>query len=82
MAKEIISPAEIVARLQMVEFLKARDMPASEAIRMAGMTEARYYRWRAEYDGLRRTLGPVCSDAAEFLRRARQAERRTERFGA
>jgi hypothetical protein len=58
-----LSPAEIVARLQRVETLKAQGRGVAEAIRTAGLTSTSYYRWRSEFDGLRRTLAPSsCRD--------------------
>ena len=67
------SPREIVKRLQMIETLTAEGLPAAEALRSVGMREAEYDRWRVEYNGLRRTLGPLLSTASKPAKRARRA---------
>jgi hypothetical protein len=54
-----LTPKEIVDRLQVVESLIAEGRPMAEALRWAGMTEVAYNRWRIEYGGLVRTLGPL-----------------------
>jgi hypothetical protein len=59
MASVKLTPKEIVDRLQIVESLTAEGRPIAEALRWAGMTEADYDRWRIEYGGLLRTLGPL-----------------------
>jgi hypothetical protein len=53
------SAREIVARLQMVEALTAEGLPMAEALRSAGVLQPEYDRWRIEYNGLVRTLGPL-----------------------
>jgi putative transposase len=47
------TPEEIVAKLRQVEVLAAQGKPVAEAVRTIGVTEATYYRWRAEYGGLK-----------------------------
>jgi hypothetical protein len=54
-----LTPKEIVERLQIVESLIGEGRPMAEALRWAGMTEVAYDRWREEYAGLLRTLGPL-----------------------
>jgi len=54
-----LTPKEIVERLQIVDSLIAEGRPMAEALRWAGMTEIAYDRWRIEYAGLLRTLGPL-----------------------
>ena len=62
MARPKLSPREIVQRLQMIEALTADGAPVAEALRSAGVLQAEYDRWRIEYNGLGRTLGPlVCA---------------------
>ncbi len=46
-------PEEIVGKLRQVEVLTAQGKPVIEAVRAIGVTEATYYRWRAEYSGLK-----------------------------
>jgi putative transposase len=45
-------PEEIVAKLRQIEMLTAQGKGVAEAVRSIGVTEATYYRWRAEYGGL------------------------------
>jgi putative transposase len=53
MARKQHKPEEIVAKLRQVEVLTAQNKPVAEAVRTIGVTEATYYRWRAEYGGLK-----------------------------
>ena len=46
-------PEEIVGKLRQVEVLTAQGKPVIEAVRVIGVTEATYYRWGAEYGGLK-----------------------------
>ena len=47
------TPEEIVAKLRQVEVLVARGKPVSEAVRSIAVSEATYFRWRAEFGGLK-----------------------------
>jgi putative transposase len=42
-------PEEIVAKLRRVEVLVSQGQSAAEAIRVIGVTEVTYYRWRQEF---------------------------------
>jgi len=53
MARKHHKPEEIVAKLRQVEVLLAQGKPTVEAVRTLGVTEQTYYRWRAEYGGLK-----------------------------
>jgi len=53
MARKHHKPEEIVAKLRQVEVLLAQGKTATEAVRTLGVTEQTYYRWRAEYGGLK-----------------------------
>jgi transposase-like protein len=53
MAKKGHTPEEIVAKLRQVEVLAAQGKAVSEAVRAIGVTEQTYYRWRAEFGGLK-----------------------------
>jgi len=53
MARKRYKPEEIVAKLRQVEVLTAQGKTAVEAIRLIGVTEVTYYRWRHEYGGLK-----------------------------
>ena len=53
MARKQHKPEEIVAKLRQVEVLAAQGKTVAEGARAIGVTEATYYRWRAEYGGLK-----------------------------
>ena len=53
MARKHHKPEEIVAKLRQVEVLVGQGEPVAEGVRAIGMTEATYYRWRAEHGGLK-----------------------------
>jgi putative transposase len=53
MARKHHKPEEIVGQLRQVEVLVGQGKPVAEAIRTIGVTEPTYYRWRAEYGGLK-----------------------------
>lgn len=72
MASVKLTPKEIVERLQIAEALMAEGRPVVEALRWAGMTEAAYARWRTEYAGLLRTLGPLRSSSSALRKRKRR----------
>ena len=57
----------------MVETLMKEGLPIAEALRSVGMREAEYDRWRLEYNGLGRTLGPLLSTAPKPVKRTRRA---------
>ncbi len=51
--KKAHTPEEIVAKLRQVEVLAAQGKAVAEAVRSIGVTEQTYYRWRAEFGGLK-----------------------------
>ena len=51
--KRMHAPEEIVAKLRQVEVLVAQGKPVSEAVRAIAVSEATYFRWRAEFGGLK-----------------------------
>jgi len=53
MARKHHKPEEIVAKLRQVEVLVRQGKPVAEGVRAIGVTKATYYRWRAEYGGLK-----------------------------
>ena len=75
MARPKLSPREIVQRLQMIETLTIEGMPVAEAIRSAGVVQAEYDRWRIEYNGLGRTLGPLTCAPPQLTKIARRVSR-------
>ncbi len=76
MTRPKLSPREIVQRLQTIDALTADGLPVAEAIRSAGMLRAEYDRWRVEYDGLCRTLGPLVCAPPRLLKATRRTTRR------
>ena len=46
-------PEEIVAKLRQVDVLTAQGQSIAEAVRTIAVTETTYFRWRAEYGGLK-----------------------------
>ena len=46
-------PEEIVAKLRQVEVLTGQGRSVSEAVRTIAVSEQTYFRWRAEYGGLK-----------------------------
>ncbi len=53
MARKHHKPEEIVGKLRQVGVLTAQGKPVAEAVRAIGISEPSYYRWRAEYGGLK-----------------------------
>jgi transposase-like protein len=53
MAGKRSTPEQIVAKLRQVEVLTGQGKPVAEAVRAIGVSEPSYYRWRAEYGGLK-----------------------------
>jgi putative transposase len=53
MGRKHHTPEEVVGKLRQVEVLTAQGKPVAEAVRAIGVTEPTYYRWRAEYGGLK-----------------------------
>ena len=51
--KKTHTPEEIVAELRQVEVLTAQGKAVAEAVRSIGVTEQTFYRWRAEFGGLK-----------------------------
>jgi hypothetical protein len=53
MARKRHKPEEIVAKLRQVDVLTAQGQSIAEAVRTIAVTETTYFRWRAEYGGLK-----------------------------
>jgi putative transposase len=47
------TPEEIVAKLRQAEVLVGQGKTVADAVRAIGVTEPTYYRWRAEFGGLK-----------------------------
>jgi transposase-like protein len=70
MARKQHKPEEIEAKLRQVEVLASQGKPVAEGARAIGVTEATYYRWRAEYRGLK----------LDQVRRLKQPEQENSRL--
>jgi putative transposase len=46
-------PEEIVAKLRQVDVLVSQGHAVADAVRLIGVTEVTYYRWRQEFGGLK-----------------------------
>ena len=46
-------PEEIVAKLRQVEVLTGQGASIAEAVKTIAVTETTYFRWRAEYGGMK-----------------------------
>ena len=68
--KKAHTPEEIVAKLRQVEVLAAQGKAVAEAVRSIGVTERTYYRWRAEFGGLK----------LDRVRRLKELERENARL--
>lgn len=53
MAKRKHTAEQIIAKLREAEVLLAQGRTVAQASRALGVTEQTYYRWRAEYGGLK-----------------------------
>ena len=47
------NPEEIVAKLRQVDVLTGQGKSIAEAVKTIAVTETTYFRWRAEYGGLK-----------------------------
>ena len=53
MGRKRHKPEEIVAKLRQVDVLTGQGHSIAEAVRTIAVTETTYFRWRAEYGGLK-----------------------------
>src|ERR1017187_1770629 len=53
MARKHHKPEEIVAKLRQVEVLTGQGASIAEAVKTIAVTETTYFRWRAEYGGMK-----------------------------
>ena len=60
MARKRHKPEEIVAKLRQVDVLTAQGQSIAEAVKTIAVTETRYFRWRAEYGGMKSVRAPQC----------------------
>jgi hypothetical protein len=53
MGRKHHKPEEIVAKLRQVEVLTGQGRSLAEAVRLIEVSEQTYFRWRAEYGGMK-----------------------------
>ena len=53
MARKRHKPEEIVAKLRQVDVLTGQGKSITEAVKTISVTETTYFRWRAEYGGMK-----------------------------
>lgn len=53
MARKRHKPEEIVAKLRQVDVLTGQGKSIVEAVKTIAVTETTYFRWRAEYGGMK-----------------------------
>jgi putative transposase len=53
MASKRHKPEEIVAKLRQVDVLTGQGRSIAEAVKTIAVTETTYFRWRAEYGGMK-----------------------------
>jgi len=53
MSKKRHAPEQIIAKLREAEVLLAQGHTVAQVAKALGVTEQTYYRWRAEYGGLK-----------------------------
>jgi len=70
MARRKLSPTEILERLRAIDALTAEGTMIADALRIVGTPAADYEKWRNEYAGLLRTLGPMASAPRKATKRS------------
>jgi hypothetical protein len=53
MGRKHHKPEQIVAKRRQVEVLTDQERSVAEAVRSTGVSGQTYFRWRAEYDGMK-----------------------------
>lgn len=53
MAKKKYRPEDIINKLREADVLQAEGMTVAEVVKMLGIHEQTYYRWRREYGGMK-----------------------------
>ena len=53
MARKHHKPEEIVGKLRQVDVLTGQGRSIAEAVKTIAVTETTYFRWRAEYGGMK-----------------------------
>jgi hypothetical protein len=71
MARRKLSPNDILERLRVID-AAADGRSITDALRIAGVLPAKYEKWRSEYAGLLRTLGPLAGTPPKVMKKSRQ----------
>ena len=65
----------------MIDALAADGRPIADALRVAGVLPAEYEKWRNEYAGLLRTLGPLARPPQKVMKKRRAGTDRPVKTG-
>ena len=74
MARKRHKPEEIIAKLRQVEVLTGQGKSIAEAVKTIAVTETTYFRWRAEFGGMKTDHVWTTSKTQEWKRRWRSVE--------
>jgi transposase-like protein len=73
MAQKRYRPEEIVAKLREADVLLGQGKTVVEAVKVIGVTDVTYYRWRQEYGGLTAPQAKRLKDLEKENERLRKA---------
>ena len=68
MTKKRNSPGDIIAKLREAEVLLSQGKTVLEAVRVLGISEQTYYRWKKEYGGLDKTQARKLKELEKVFR--------------
>jgi len=72
MARRKLSPPDILGKLRLIDALMADGRSIADALWGAGVLPAEYEKWRNEYAGLLRTLGPLATATPKVIKKSRR----------
>ena len=72
MPRKTFSPEQIIAKLWQIVVLIGQGQAVAQAVRVAGISEQSYYRWRKEYGGLRLEQAKHLKDLEKENQRLKQ----------
>jgi len=73
MSQKRYRPEEIIAKLREAEVLLGQGQKVPEVVKMIGISEVSYYRWRKEYGGLNVSQAKRLKELERENARLRQA---------
>jgi putative transposase len=73
MSQKHYRPEEIIAKLREAEVLLGQGQKVPEVVKMLGVSEVTYYRWRKEYGGLNVSQAKRLKELERENARLRQA---------